>query len=186
LEEPGQTHSLVQAAAILGKHRNTVASWIEKGCPVVKRADRSLGIEWQISIPAVVEWLVSRAVEDVLASYHDESGRITREEADRRSSVARAIINEVDADQKLDLVVARGDVEADMASFCVGLKTGLSNAASKIAARAAAMASAPEIQELCETELNRAFDAAQGDLVARWTEGDGDEGLGEDQPPPEG
>lgn len=185
MRDAGQTHSLVQAAAILGKHRNTVAGWIDRGCPVVKRADRALGIEWEISVAAVVEWLVARAVEDAVASYEDESGKITLEEANRRRAVAQAIAAEVSADQALDLVVARGDVEADMAAFCVGLRTGLANATAKMAARAATMTSAPEIQEFCEAELNRAFETAQAELVARWLEGDGGDDLGEDQPAPQ-
>ncbi len=31
-----RTYSLSEAAAVLGKHRNTVAGWLEKGCPAVR------------------------------------------------------------------------------------------------------------------------------------------------------
>ena len=135
---------------------------------MVKRADRCRGIEWEISIPAVVDWRIEKAVADALASYHGESGRISRDEADRRRAVAQAITAEVGADEALDRVVARADAESDLAAFCVVLKTGLSNASAKIAARAATLASPPEIQVICERELNRAFEAAQGELTFLW------------------
>ena len=168
MEKHRKTVSLVQAAAVLGVHRNTLAGWVDQGCPVVKRADRARGIEWEISIPAVVDWRIEKAVADALASYHGESGRISRDEADRRRAVAQAITAEVVADEALDRVVARPDAESDLAAFCVVLKTGLSNASAKIAARAAALTSPPEIQAICERELNRAFEAAQGELTLRW------------------
>jgi terminase small subunit / prophage DNA-packing protein len=168
MEKHRKTVSLVQTAAVLGVHRNTLAAWVDQGCPVVKRADRARGIEWEISIPAVVDWRIQKAVADALASYHGESGRISRDEADRRRAVAQAITAEVVADEALDRVVARSDAESDLAAFCVVLKTGLSNASAKIAARATALTSPPEIQAICERELNRAFEAAQGELTLRW------------------
>jgi phage terminase Nu1 subunit (DNA packaging protein) len=183
-----KTYSLVQTAAILGVHRNTLSKWIDQGAPVQSKADRSRGVEWEISIPAVIEWRITKAVEEAVSGYADESGKITREEADRRRAVAQAIVAEVEADQVLGQVVARSDAEADMAAFCMVLKTGLANAAAKIAARGAVMTNPPEIQEFCEAELNRAFDAAQGELVARWVNGTDDSAAyrGEDQSPQEG
>lgn len=189
MENGQKTYSLAQAAAIMGVHRNTLSGWIDRGgCPVQKRADRSRGIEWEISIPAVIDWRISKAVEDALAGYQNEDGRITRDEADRRRAVAQAVSAEVSADAALGGVVEREEAEADMAAFCVVLKTGLANASAKIASRATTVTSAPEIQELCEAELNRAFDAAQTELVARWVEGNngGDGGRGEDERPPRG
>ena len=166
MEKIEKTVSLVQAAAVLGVHRNTLAGWVDQGCPVVKRADRSRGIEWEISIPAVVDWRIQKAVTDALASYHGESGRMSRDEADRRRAVAQAITAEVAADEALDRVVARADAEATWPPSVWSSRPGCTNASAKIAARAAALASPPEIQEVCERELNRAFEAAQGELTA--------------------
>ncbi len=67
-------------------------------------------------------------------------------------------------------MVARADAEADLATFCVVLKTGLSNASAKIAARAASLTSPPDIQAVCEREMNRAFEAAHGELTRCWME----------------
>ena len=170
MEKIRTTTSLVKAAAILGVHRNTLAGWVDQGCPVVKRADRARGVEWEISVPAVVDWRIQKAVTDALSSLHGESGRVSRDEADRRRAVAQAISAEVAADEALERVVARAEAENDLAAFCVVLKTGLANASSKIAARAASLTSAPEIQEVCEREMNRAFEAARSELAQRWTE----------------
>ncbi|WP_366656610.1 Terminase small subunit (DNA packaging protein Nu1) [Fodinicurvata sp. EGI_FJ10296] len=159
---------MVNAAAILGLHRNTLAQWIKQGCPVVTEADRSQGIEWAICVADVVEWRVRTAVEDALSGYDDGADRISRDEADRRRAVAQAITAEVEADQALDQVVDRSDAEADIATFCAGLRAGLSNAAAKIASRTVTMESAPEIQDLVLGELNRAFDTAEAELAEQW------------------
>ncbi|WP_366655334.1 Terminase small subunit (DNA packaging protein Nu1) [Fodinicurvata sp. EGI_FJ10296] len=193
-----RTESLVNAAAILGLHRNTLAQWIKQGCPVVTEADRSQGIEWAICVADVVEWRIRTAVEDALSGYDSGSDRISRDEADRRRAVAQAITAEVEADQALDQVVDRGDAEADIATFCAGLRAGLSNAAAKIASRTVTMESAPEIQDLVLGELNRAFNTAEAELAEQWalaaTE-DGDpettddahgNGGGTDRTPPSG
>ena len=166
--EPRKTLSLVQAAATLGVHRNTLSKWLDEGCPAVTRADRDRGIEWQLEIPSVVDWRIRRAVEGALASYQDDGGQITKPEADRRRAVAQAITAEVEADEALDAVVSRDNAEAVMASFCQVLKSGLGNASSKIASRAATMRSAPEIRDVCHQELNRAFDTAAAELDTMW------------------
>jgi hypothetical protein len=74
--------------------------------------------------------------------------------------------------------VARPDAEADMADFCLALKSNLSNALARIASRAATMTSAPEIQRMSETECNRAFDAAKAELTEKWLRGAEQEGRG--------
>jgi phage terminase Nu1 subunit (DNA packaging protein) len=169
-------------------HRNTLAKWIEQGCPVLARADRDRGIEWEIDTAEVVDWRINRAVENALASYSDEAGQISKDEADRRRAVANAITAEVAADEALKIVVSRHAVEADMAAFCQVLKTSLANASSKIASRTTTMNSAPEIEDLCHTEFNRAFEAAESELAERLSgrSSAGPVGGGEDQPPSEG
>lgn len=162
-------HSLTQAAGLLGVHRNTLAKWLEQGCPAVTRADRDRGIEWELDLPQVIDWRISRAVEDAIASYGGEKGSINKEQADTRRAIANAITAEVAADEALRAVVYRHDVETDVAAFCQVLRTGLGNASSKIAARASTVTSAPEIEDLCHAELNRAFEGARAELAARWS-----------------
>lgn len=180
--------SLMRIAALLDVHRNTVSKWIDDGCPVIQRADRDRGIEWELSLSEVVEWRMSRAVQNAVASCQGEAGQITKEEADRRRAVANAIRAEIDADEALRAVVSRQDAVTDMSTFCQVLKTGLSNMAAKVAARATTMSSATEIEELARGELNRAFVAAREEIALRWfgkREAD-DDASRTDQPAPSG
>lgn len=163
-----KTYSLSEVAAILGKHRNTVAGWLEKGCPAVTRADRTRGIEWALSIPAIVGWLIERAVGDAVQTAGGEADRITKDEADRRKAVAQAIAEEVGTAELLDDVVNRHDAAADVAAFAVALRTNMANVTSKVAGRAASMTSPAEIQAFLESETNKAFGAAQEELTRRW------------------
>lgn len=179
----GRILNRAELASLCDVSLPTVDGWVRKGCPYLERGSK--GREWRFDAAAVIEWRVAHSVEEALSGYQDESGQITREEADRRRAVANAISAEVTTDELLKSVVSRSDAEADMAAFCVSLKTALASACAKIAARATSMKSAPEIQVLCEAELNRAFDAAEAELITRWVEAErDDDGSGEDQPPP--
>lgn len=175
-------------AALLEVHRNTVAKWIDEGCPVVQRADRDRGIEWELSLPEIVEWRISRSVQSAVAGYQGDAGLITKEEADRRRAVANAITAEISADEALRSVVSRHDAVADMATFCQVLKTGLANMAAKVAARATTMTNASEIEAMAQTEMNRAFTAAREEIALRWfAKRDTDHDASRtDQPPSEG
>ncbi len=183
---PRKIFSLVQAAAILEVHRNTLSKWVDQGCPVVARADRDRGVEWQISVADVAGWRLQTAVENAVSGYQDESGQITKDEADRRRAVANAITAEIAADEALRQVVSRHDAESAITAFCQVLKTCLSNAASKVAGRATTITSAPEIETMVHLELNRAFATAKGELELRWggARGRTDDGDGEDQQAP--
>ncbi|WP_052954873.1 terminase small subunit [Microvirga vignae] len=176
----GRLVNRADLAALWGTSLPTIDAWVRQGCPFVKRGSK--GKEWQFDTAAVAEWRISRAVEDALSDVQDEGGRMSREEADRRRAVAAAISAEIQADRDLGTVVEKNAAEADTAAFCIALKTALTTAAAKIAARAALITSAPEIQELCETELNRAFNAAQSDLVSQWSDRAHDDDREDEQP----
>jgi phage terminase Nu1 subunit (DNA packaging protein) len=178
----GRIVNRAELAAICGVSLPTIDAWVDKGCPFVDRGSK--GREWRFDTAAVLQWRIARSVEDAISGYEDDSGNVSREEADRRRALATAITAEVAADEALDVVVRRHDVQADVAAFCLVLKSGLSNAASKIASRSASIASAPEIEELCQSEFNRALGAARGELAKRWADEPGDAGPsdhGEDQ-----
>lgn len=183
-----RTYSLSEAAGILGKDRNTLSKWLAQGCPAVTKADRTRGIEWALSIPDIIDWMIDRAVSDVVDMDGGEAGRVSKDEADRRKAVAQAIAEEVGTAELLNSVLNQQDAAADVAAFTVALRTGLSNVSGKIAGRAASMTVPAEIQEFVEAEMNKAFDAAQAELADRWAhaEPDGDGGGGADCPPPGG
>lgn len=179
--------SATRLAALLDVHRNTVAKWIDDGCPVLQVADRDRGIEWELSLPEVVEWRISRATQNAVASCQGEIGQITSDEADRRKKVANAITAEVAADEALKAVVSREEAVGDVAAFCQVLKTGLANMAAKVAGRATSITSAPEIETMVRTETNRAFAAAREELARKWFSGtvsDHDAGRADQSAPP--
>ncbi len=144
----------------------TVDAWVRKDCPAVERGSK--GREWRFDLAAVIEWRIARAVEDAVSGLMDEAGKVSKDEADRRRAVANAITAEVEADEALKSVVSRFDAESVMADFCQALRSGLSNAGSKIAGRTATVTNPNEIRDLCESEINRAFQAAEKDLNERW------------------
>lgn len=178
----GRLVNRADLASICSVSLPTVDAWVEKGCPYVERGSK--GREWKFDSAAVIDWRIQRAVENAVSGYEDESGKISREEADRRKAVANAITAEIGADEALRSVVSRHDAEADMTAFCQVLKTGLSNASSKIAARATTITSAPEIEQMAQTEMNRALESARSELAMRWSGGQetDDHDSGEDQP----
>ena len=180
----GRSVNRAELASICGVTVVTIDAWRAKGCPWVERGGR--GKEWIFDTAAVIDWRLQRAVTDAVSGYQDESGKVSAEEADRRKKLANAITAEITADEALRQVVSRHDAEAAMAAFCQVLKTGLANAAAKIAGRATTITSAPEIETMVHVELNRAFDTAKSELAIRWSNGRklDDDGDGEDRPSP--
>lgn len=168
MSKPGRSVNRAELAELFGVSLPTVDSWLRDGCPYAVQGAK--GREWGFETGTVHRWLVDRAVGDVAAAYEGEIGTVTAEEAKRRKAVADAVVAEIAADQALDDVVNRHDAADDVASFCIALRAGLSNACAKLAGRAATMTSAPEIQELAETEINRAFDTAHAELASDWTD----------------
>lgn len=185
-EVRGRSVNRAELAGVCGVSLPTVDAWVEKGCPFVQRGSK--GREWQFDTAAVINWRVDRAVQEAVAGLQGEAGQISKDEADRRKAVANAISAEVAADEALRIVVSRHDAAADVAAFCQVLKTGLSNAASKMAARATTITNASEIEAMLQAEMNRAFAAAREEIATRWLgQGDGADGRsGEGQPAQDG
>jgi len=177
----GRTYSLTETAAILERDRNTLAKWLAQDCPAVTRADRSRGVEWALRIRDIVQWLVDRAVADAVAAAGGDPNRISKDEADRRRALAQAVAEEVGTAQLLGDVINRHEAAADIAAFAVALRAGLANLSGKVAGRAAAMTVPAEIEVFIETELNKAFSAAQEELAEKWADAGAD---GEDRPSP--
>jgi len=158
-----RTFNLNEAAAILGVTRQTLGRWIEQGAPAVTRADRSLGIEWELSVADIVEWRIKRAVDDAVSRYEGDGDKISKDEADRRRAVAQAITAEVEADETLRSVVAVSDVLDVVTQEYAAVRTHLQSVGSKVAGRAATMTSAPAIQELVDEAIIDALEALTHD-----------------------
>lgn len=164
------TYSMTRAAAILEIHRNTLSAWISRGCPTADGVDHVGGDEWQISIPAVVDWRIKCAVDDAVGGLLSPDGKISKDEADRRKAVAQARLAEIDVDERERTVVLLSDANANMTDFCMALRSGVDNGVAKTAGRAAMMIDPNEIREFLMEEFNKSWRAARTELNEKWTE----------------
>ncbi|QAY95105.1 Terminase small subunit (DNA packaging protein Nu1) [Methylovirgula ligni] len=121
-----------------------------------------------MSLPDVVAWRIARAVDDAVSGLLSPDGKISKDEADRRKSVAQARMAEVDLDERLRAVVLVADANENMSDFAQALRAGLNNVAVKCAGRASLMNSPHDIRQLIEDEINRAMRVAQQLLNEKW------------------
>ncbi|MCJ2067766.1 terminase small subunit [Methylobacterium sp. J-030] len=172
LEKRGRIVNRSDLATLCNVTLPTIDAWVRKGCPVVERGSK--GQQYQFDCAAVIDWRVASAVEDAVSGLQTGDGKVSKDEAVRRRAVASAIVAEVEADEALKSVVSRFDAETVVADFCQALRSALSNAGSKIAGRVVQMTQPNEVRDLCEAEINRAFQAAESDLQERWADVDGE------------
>ncbi len=103
--------SVKQAATLLNRDRNTIQKWLDKGCPHVTKADRDLGIPWELDLAEVVRWLEERAADTAAERFGGtEDGKTSEDEAKRRRAVAQAVVAELDMLERLRSVVPIADV----------------------------------------------------------------------------
>lgn len=73
--------SVKQAATLLGRDRNTIQKWLDQGCPYLTKADRELGVSWELDLGDVVRWLEERAGAAAAAKFGDsEDGKMSEDE----------------------------------------------------------------------------------------------------------
>jgi phage terminase Nu1 subunit (DNA packaging protein) len=166
-----RTFSLFEAASILGVHRNTLAKWINDGCPVVTKGDRDRGIEWEICIADVIGWREERLIEEISAKYQEKGG-LTNEAGYRtRKAAADAVIAEIEAEEALRRVVDVEHVTSKLSQFLTNLRERMASVGAKVAGRAASMKSAAQIKELIDQEIRESLRTI-----------DGAENIGADRP----
>lgn len=102
--------SVKQAGTLLNRDRNTINKWLDQGCPFVTKADRALGIAWELDIADVVRWLEQRAGDAAAEKFGGEEGKTSEDEAKRRRAVAQAVVAELDMLERLRSVVPVGMV----------------------------------------------------------------------------
>ncbi|PDS34406.1 hypothetical protein CO665_30700 [Rhizobium anhuiense] len=90
---PDRHVSLSQLSTLLGRDRNTIARWPDKGCPFIQRADSN--IPWIFDAAAVVKWLEDQATDKALAKYESAEGNATDADGKRRKAVAAGIRKEM-------------------------------------------------------------------------------------------
>ncbi len=91
----GKLVNMAELAGLLNKSPTTIASWVKRGLPYVRKADRRKQLDWQFSVPQVVGWLLEREVVG-----DDDSENVTTSELERRKLAAETKIKEFDAAKK--------------------------------------------------------------------------------------
>jgi phage terminase Nu1 subunit (DNA packaging protein) len=105
-----QYFDIIELAEIFNVRRHIIVGWVNRGCPVVQKSDRTKRQEWQFDLAEVIRWREeqSRSVfspQEPVTSRVDAEDEQTRiEKAQRRKAVAEAEIAE------LQLAKARGDL----------------------------------------------------------------------------
>jgi phage terminase Nu1 subunit (DNA packaging protein) len=102
---PDRHVSLSQLSTLLGRDRNTIARWPDKGCPFIQRADKDSNIPWIFDVAAVVKWLEDQATDKALAKYESAEGNATEADGKRRKAVAAGIREEIALLKDLKAVV---------------------------------------------------------------------------------
>lgn len=105
--------SLAEAEKWLGVSRQTLAKWLDRGAPCVQRPE-GRGKPALVSVPDLHAWKlkteVDEAVKQTRADFEEDydpsnPDRMTKDEADRRFAVARALREEGKALEEFGMVV---------------------------------------------------------------------------------
>lgn len=168
-QAPRRRVTRAELADILGVAKTTVDAWVSRGAPFVERG-AGKGSRWAFDVAAVVEWRIEEKAKEVARRFEEAGAAGSREDAERRRAVALATLAEIELDERLGRVVLVSDAAEASASFVQVIRTGLANAAFKIAGRAASMGNPAQIQLMVEDELNRAFRAARAEYERKWAD----------------
>ena len=113
--------SLAEAERWLGVSRQTLAKWIDRGAPVVQRPEGK-GKPALVSVPDLWQWKMEQEIQAAIAkACADHEGdpndpeRMSKEEADRRFAVARALREEGRAMDQYAQVIPVADVSGAVA-----------------------------------------------------------------------
>lgn len=157
-----RTFSMFEAATIIGVTRQTLAKWVNDGCPTVTKGDRSRGIEWEINIADVIGWREQRLIEEISAKYQDKGGATNEAGYRTRRAAAEAVIAEIEAEETLHRVVDVEYVTQKLSQFLANLRTRMTGVGAKVAGRAASMKSPAQIKELIDAEIRESLRTIDG------------------------
>lgn len=157
-----RTHSIFEAAGLIGVHRNTLMRWINDGCPAVSKGDSKRGKEWEISLSDVWAWREQRLIDEISAQFRDKTGATNEAGYRTRKAAADAVVAEIEAEEALRTVVDVEYVTQKLTGFLSDLRAKLSAVGAKVAGRAASMSSAAAIKELVDQEVRESLRAING------------------------
>lgn len=171
----GRAVNRTELASLCGVSLPTIDTWVKRGCPFSERGSK--GQEWKFDTAAVISWRIETAIADTAAAYGNDGAGISKDEADRRRSVALAHMAEIDLDDRLGNTVDRLDSVEIFADFCMSLRNSVGNAFDKIASRGSTITNPPEIARMCRDEWNRGMQNARAEFGRLWDERLGKKGA---------
>lgn len=157
---PDRHVSLSQLSTLIGRDRNTIAKWPDKGCPFVQKADKEANIPWVFDVAAVVKWLEDQATAKAISKYENAEGQTTEAEGKRRKAVAAAILEEIEVLKQLKSVVPVDHVIASISKDYAEIKSIIMKIPDVIAANVDS-AIAGHVRRVADKQIRDVMDALQ-------------------------
>ena len=152
MKSKGKIVSLSALAAFLGIHRNTLYSWVERGCPYVKKADRLRGIEWKFDSGEVVQWQLDQAIQDVVA----DNATATEDELRRRKLAAETVLAELQTAKARGEVGSLDEFERQVTNAAIEIRKRLQQMADRVAPMVVGL-KVTEIKRILRDEVDQAL-----------------------------
>jgi len=173
----GRVVSMMDAAHLIGRHRNTLMKWLSEGAPAVAQPGDGGGPEWQIDLGALLDWYAARKVAEergrlearhaaeterlrqaLEAADSDPSpGPISRSEALRRRAVAEMRLKEIELEERDGRLIPIAAMTRIIVTLFHGVKAWLLGIPSKIAVELAAETNPRECHRIVEDALHEAM-----------------------------
>jgi len=140
-------------------HRNTLYSWVERGCPYVKKADRLRGIEWKFDSGEVVQWRLDQATQDAIA----DNATATEDELKRRKLAAETVLAELQTAKARGQVGDLDEFERQVTNASIEIRTRLQQMAGRVAPMLAGLKVA-QINRILRDEVDQALTVLADEL----------------------
>jgi len=179
----GATVSLSEAARLLGKHRNTLAAWLDHGAPCHAGSDGTRAVH----LGAILRWREERAQAEAaerwsarvteleaLAGFGQLPEHVSEAEARRRKRVAEARLAELRTAREEGSLVPGDDLQRTLVHLAMATRSRILAVPSKLAQALAAAESPAEAHKIVEEGLTEALEelADEGERAAERLESD--------------
>lgn len=159
MKAKGQILSLLALSTLLGVHRNTLYSWVKRGCPYVKKADHSRGIGWKFDSGEVVQWRLDQAIQDVIA----DTAKATEDELRRRKLAAETVLAELQTAKARGEVGSLDEFERQVTNAAIEIRTRLRQMADRVAPIVVGL-KVVEIKRILREEVDQALTVLADEL----------------------
>lgn len=161
----GKQVSQSECASVFGVHRNTVAAWVKKNCPVVQVGNKSQGRDWILDTAAVAQWRAEQAVQNAVGN----TEAATEDELRCRKLAAEVTIAEIDAAKKRGEVALLGEVEKVWRDYLLEFKARIRQVPTRVAGQLLGVTNETEIKAVLLDEIDETLT-----VLSDFTVDDGD------------